>query len=90
VVRIPVVVETFYVHHHHVQKTGPRPTRPPTQWAPEAFPIGCSGRGLRVEIHLHLMLRSKMRGVITLLLHTFLWLAVSEAQDKFTFYLQQV
>jgi hypothetical protein len=38
-------------------QTSFRTSRPPIQWISEAFPYGLNGRGVRLTIHLHLVLR---------------------------------
>jgi hypothetical protein len=65
--------------------SGPIPAQPPIQWQPTDLSSGFSWRGVKVTIHLLLVLRLRMSGAIPLL-HLYEVCLPSLHSNSFTFY----
>jgi hypothetical protein len=69
-------------------RTALGPTQPPIQWVPGALTLGYSSRGVKLTIHLHVVLRSRMRGAIPpLTQYAFMAWCFVKHRNNFTYYL---
>jgi hypothetical protein len=68
-VRFPAGTGNFYLHHRVQNGSGPPNLL--SNWYQGLFPWGHSGRGVKLNTHLHPVRRSRMRGAIPPLPNTF-------------------
>jgi hypothetical protein len=83
-VRFPEEAWNFSLHHRVQNGSGAHPAS--NQWVPVALSRGVRGRGVKLTAHLHLLLRSRMRGaILPVPLYVFVAWWLVKHRDNFTF-----
>jgi hypothetical protein len=81
---VPAETENFSLYHRVQTSSGP--TQSPIQWVPGALSLRIKRPGIKLTTHLHLVLRSRIRGTIPPFpQYTFIvWCSVEKHMDNFT------